>query len=105
MGGKQLLDEAIPLCAADNFLAYRALEGPRGENDLLRFCDDMKSVVDAHWERARRLTQETGRRIASASDQRLWKLWPIDAVASAFVRRAHLLPNGTGAATSQLFSP
>ena len=92
MLGKQLLGEALPVCAAENFIAYRVLEGPRGEKDLLRFCDGMVSRIEARWERARSLMAAAATRIATVSDQRLWKLWPIDAAASAFVRNTHFLP-------------
>ena len=50
------------------------------------------TAVDGHWNRARALlAAETGR-VATASDRRLWKLWPIDAAAGAFVSRTRNLP-------------
>lgn len=90
--GKQLLEDALPVCADSNFKAFRMVEGRRGEADLLRFCDEMVAVVDAHWNRARGLISAFTPRVTTASDHRLWKLWPIDAAAAALARLTQVLP-------------
>ena len=51
----------------------------------------LPSEVDAHWNRARALLASEAPRAATASDRRLWDMWPIDAAAETLIRLTRFL--------------
>ena len=94
------------LCASDDIVGRACpmarvvaelLQGKKLIDDALKVCtdecpQDMVLAIEAHWNRARTLLDAETSRMVTASDRRLWKLWPIEAVSTAFIRSTKLLP-------------